>query len=227
VVNERFVAAQRVRRRPWRALLRALLPVDRRFFALFAAHAALAGEALRSLVALLRDVADSDGRVREIEALEKRADGVMDEVRAALARSLAPPFGRASAYELANRLDDVLDLAEDAAQSLHLYHVTEVPPEAVRLAELAVDSCDRLQAAIALLEQMSAPQEILRLCAEVDQLEAQADHVMRTAMSRLFRDEPDPHQLVKLKAVYELLEMLTDRCKDVGAELEAIALHHG
>ncbi len=227
MVGEHFVADTRLRRRPWRALLRALLPLDRRFFALFSAHAALAGEALRSLAALLRDVTDCDGRVREIEALEKRADGVMDEVRAALARSLWPPFGRNAAYELANRLDDVLDLAEDAAQSLHLYHVTEVPPEAVRLAELAVDSCDRLQAAIGLLERLEAPQEILRLCAEVDQLEAQADHVMRTAMSRLFRDEPDAQQLVKLKAVYELLEMLTDRCKDVGAELEAIALRHG
>lgn len=227
MVGEHFVAETRLRRRPWRALLRVLLPLDRRFFALFSAHAALAGEALRSLAALLRDVTDGDGRVREIEALEKRADGVMDEVRAALARSLWPPFGRNAAYELANRLDDVLDLAEDAAQSLHLYHVTEVPPEAVRLAELAVDSCDRLQAAIGLLERMEAPQEILRLCAEVDQLEAQADHVMRTAMSRLFRDEPEAQQLVKLKAVYELLEMLTDRCKDVGAELEAIALRHG
>ena len=223
----KFAPEGRERRNPWRVLLRTLRPVDRRFFPLFEAHAALATDALRALVALLQDVADPEGRVREIEALEKRADGVMDEVRAGLARSFFPPFGRTVVYELANRIDDVLDIAEDAAQSLHLYHVTQLTPEAVRLAELAVDSNLKLQQAVAQLEKMAAPQAILRLCAEVDQLEAQADHLMRAAMSRLFRAEPDAHQLVKLKAVYELLETLTDRCKDVGNAIEALVLRHG
>lgn len=226
-MTAQFAPENRERPNPWRALLRAMRPVDRRFFPLFDAHAALATDALRALVALLQNVADPDGRVREIEALEKRADGVMDEVRTGLSRSFFPPFGRTVVYELSNRIDDVLDVAEDAAQSLHLYHVTQLTPEAVRLAELAVDSAVRLQGAIAQLEKMAAPQAILRLCAEVDQLEAQADHVMRAAMSRLFREEPDAHQLVKLKAVYELLETLTDRCKDVSNEIEALVLRHG
>lgn len=226
-MTSQFMPDQRERANPWRALLRSIRPVDRRFFPLFASHAALATEALRALVALLQDVADPDGRVREIEALEKRADGVMDEVRAGLARSVFPPFGRTVVYDLANHIDDVLDLAEDAAQSLHLYHVTHLTPEAVRLAEMAVESCEKLQAAIDGLESMRTPQAILRLCAEVDQTEAQADHLMRAAMSRLFREEPDAHQLVKLKAVYELLESLTDRCKDVSSVIEAIVLKHG
>jgi predicted phosphate transport protein (TIGR00153 family) len=217
----------RERPNPWRRALRAIRPTDRRFFPLFDAHAALATDAMRALVALLCDVSDPDGRVREIEALEKRADGVMDEVRAGLARTFFPPFGRTVVYELANRIDDVIDVAEDAAQSLHLYHVTRLTPEAVRLAELAVDSCERLQQAIGQLGPMDSPQAILRLCAEVDQLEAQADHVMRAAMSRLFREEPDAGQLVKLKAVYELLETLTDRCKDVSNSVEALVLRHG
>lgn len=219
--------SSRERPNPWRRALRAIRPTDRRFFPLFDAHAALATDAMRALVALLRDVPDPDGRVREIEALEKRADGVMDEVRAGLARTFFPPFGRTVVYELANRIDDVIDVAEDAAQSLHLYHVTRLTPEAVRLAELAVDSCEKLQQAIGQLGPMDSPQAILRLCAEVDQLEAQADHVMRAAMSRLFREEPDAGQLVKLKAVYELLETLTDRCKDVSNTVEALVLRHG
>lgn len=226
-MTSNFVSDSRERRNPWRALVRALRPVDRRFFPLFDTHAALTTDALRALTALLRDVTDPEGRVREIEALEKRADGVMDEVRAGLARSYFPPFGRTVVHELANRIDDVVDVAEDTAQSLHLYHVTAVTPEAIRLAELAVEAGVKLQAAIGQLEKMAAPQAIVRLCAEVDQIEAQADHVMRAAMSRLFREEPDAHQLVKLKAVYELLETLTDRCKDVSNTIEALVLRHG
>jgi uncharacterized protein Yka (UPF0111/DUF47 family) len=138
-----------------------------------------------------------------------------------------PPFGRTVVYELANSIDNVLDLTEDAAQSLHLYHVTRVTPEAIRLAELALDSARRLQLAIGGLERMQAPQQMLRWCGEVDELESQADHVMRAAMSRLFREEPDARQMVKLKAVYELLESLTDSCKSVGSMIESLVLKHG
>jgi uncharacterized protein Yka (UPF0111/DUF47 family) len=67
---------------------------------------------------------------------------------------------------------------------------------------------------------------MLRLCQQVDDIEAQADHVMRAAMSRLFRDETDARQLVKFKAIYEQLESLTDKCKDVGNVLEAIVLKY-
>jgi uncharacterized protein Yka (UPF0111/DUF47 family) len=50
--------------------------------------------------------------------------------------------------------------------------------------------------------------------------------VLRAAMSKLFREEPDVRELIKLRAVYEVLEGLTDVCKDVAAELEALILGH-
>ncbi|MFN9029336.1 MAG: DUF47 domain-containing protein [Betaproteobacteria bacterium] len=221
-----LVADTLERERSARTLLRRLRPIDRRFFLLFDQQIALAIDALRALTTLLQDVRDPDGRVREIEALEKRGDSVMDEVRHALRRSMFPPFARVQVYELANHVDDILDVCEDAAQSLHLYHVTRVTPEAVRLAELAVDSAVKLQTAIAQLARLEKPRAMLALCAEVDQLESQADHLMRAAMSKLFREEPDPHQLVKLKAVYEVLESLTDKCKDVAKDIEAMVLRH-
>jgi len=217
--RERRTLARRLR---W--LLR---PRDRRFYELFERHAALCVDGLRALAALLADVNDPDGRVRDIEAIEKGADRVVDEVRKLLGRSWFPPFTRTIVYDLINRLDDILDLTEDAAQSLHLYHVTRLTPEAVRLAELAVSSAEKLQSAVGQLRQIGSPRSILALCAEVDLLEAQADHVMRAAMARLFREEGDAQQLVKLKAIYELLESLTDRCKDVGNAIEGIVLKHG
>lgn len=210
-----------------RLLRRALRPRDKRFFALFNRHAELCVAGLRTLTQLLANVRDPDGRVRDIEAIEKRGDGVVDEVRGTLERALFPPFARVHVFELVNGMDDVLDLTEDAAQSLHLYHITHLPADAVRLAELAVDSALKLQAAIAALERIDSPRAILALCAEVDSLEAQADHVMRAAMSKLFREEPDARQLVKLKAIYEVLESLTDKCKDVANQLESIVLKYG
>lgn len=218
-VGERRALSRMLR---WR-----LRPRDRRFFELFDRHARLCVEGLAALAALLADVSDPDGRVRDIEAIEKRADRVVEEVRGLLARSLFPPFARTTVYELINRLDDIIDVAEDAAQSVHLYHVTSVTPEAVRLAQLGLAGAEKLRSAVGRLAQMEKPAEILMLAADVDALEAQADHLMRAAMARLFREEADTRQLIKLKAIYELLEAATDRCKDVANEIEAIVLKYG
>jgi predicted phosphate transport protein (TIGR00153 family) len=226
-VTAHLVAEPREPRSLWRRIRYALRPRERRFFAAFDQHAALCVDGMRALKQLLADVRDPDGRVREIEAIEKRGDAVEDSVRSALRRSLFPPFARVAVHDLINRLDDVLDLIEDAAQSVHLYHITQVTPEAIRLTELGLDSALKLQAAIAQLARMDNSRAILALCAEVDALEAQADHVMRSAMSKLFREETDARQLVKLKAIYELLEELTDRCKDVASDVQALVLKYG
>jgi len=210
----------------WRRLLMRLRLRDRRFYPLFNMHAHLCTEALQALVRLLEDLGDPHGMVREIEALEKRADSIVDEVQAALRRSLFPPSPRATIVELINGLDDILDLTEDAAQTIHLFHVTALTPEAIRLAQMALDSVRRLEKAVAALAEPDRGGEVLVLCAQIDDIEAQADHVLRAALSKLFREEPDAREIIKMRAVYEVLEELTDVCKDVAAELEAIVLGH-
>lgn len=222
-----FVPERQASRGLLTRLARALWPRDRRFFAAFDQHAALCVDGMQALLQLLSNVRDPDGRVREVEALEKRADVVVDQVREWLQRSLFPPFSRVAVHDLISRLDDVLDLIEDAAQSVHLYHITHVTSDALRLAELGLAGVQKLQAAIAQLPAMSNSHTILALCGEVDANEAQADHVLRAAMSKLFRDETDPRQLVKLKEIYELLEGVTDRCKDVANDIEVLVLKYG
>ena len=218
--------AERPEPRFWRNLLLRLRLRDRRFYPLFNLHAQLCTGAVEALLQLLADLNDPRGMVREIEALEKRADSIVDEVHTAVRRSLFPPHPRAAIVDLINRLDDILDLTEDAAQTIHLYHVTALTPEAMRLAQLALDSVRLIEQAVSMLSSPERGQELLALCARIDDLEAQADHVLRAAMSRLFRDEPDARELIKLRAVYEVLEELTDVCKDVAAEMEAIMLGH-
>ena len=69
---------------------------------------------------------------------------------------------------------------------------------------------------------MDNAREMLAICSEIDRLESDADHVMRAAMSKLFREEPDVRNLIKLKAIYEILETVTDRCEDVANIVEGI-----
>ena len=45
-------------------------------------------------------------------------------------------------------------------------------------------------------------------------------------MSKLFRQEPDVRELIKLKALYELLETVTDKCEDVANQIEGVILEN-
>ncbi|PKO59765.1 MAG: DUF47 domain-containing protein, partial [Betaproteobacteria bacterium HGW-Betaproteobacteria-18] len=83
--------------------------------------------------------------------------------------------------------------------------------------------------AVQLLNKIADPstaEAALKTCDEIDKLESDADRVMRTAMSKLFREEPDVRELIKLKAIYELLETITDRCEDVANLIEGVVLEN-
>jgi uncharacterized protein Yka (UPF0111/DUF47 family) len=66
----------------------------------------------------------------------------------------------------------------------------------------------------------------LKTCEEIDRLESDADRVLRAAMSKLFREEPEVREVIKLKAIYELLETISDKCEDVANHIEGIVLEN-
>ena len=123
-------------------------------------------------------------------------------------------------------MDDILDLLEDAAQTVSLYDIKAITPEAKRLAELCLSCTEKVKTAVSLLHNMDNSGKILAVCKEIDRLESDADNVMRAAMSKLFRDEPDVRNLIKLKAIYEILETVTDRCEDVANIIEGIIVEN-
>jgi len=61
----------------------------------------------------------------------------------------------------------------------------------------------------------------------VNRLEDQADHIVRAAIADLFEKEKDPIQLIKLKEIYEFLELTTDYCEDVADALQNVIVKNG
>jgi uncharacterized protein Yka (UPF0111/DUF47 family) len=79
---------------------------------------------------------------------------------------------------------------------------------------------------VGLLTNVKQAESILKTCAEIDRLESDADRVMRSALSKLFREENDLKQVMKLRVIYDLLETVTDRCEDVANIVEGIVLEN-
>ncbi len=206
-----------------------LVPREGKFFEYFNQHASRAAEASNELRLLLSEYAVTASRATRIDRindLEHEADRITHDTTALLHTIFVTPLDRDDIHRLISRMDDVIDLMQDAAESLLLYDVQTVTSHAVELAQLLQNGCERMQAAVALLNNMKNAPEILKLCQEIDTMESRADRVMRNAISTLFRDEADIRQVIKLKAIYELLETATDRCQDVANVIESVILQN-
>ena len=203
-----------------------MLPREGRFFDYFNDHAAQIVEGARELAALMASLDDVQHRTYNIETIEKRGDRITAQCIEILHKTFITPIDRDDIHQLITHMDDVLDLIEDTAHSIFLYDVRSVTPEAKKLADICVTCAEKVQAAVKLLADMENAAAIMAACNDIDKLESEADHVMRAAMAKLFRDEPDVRQLIKLRSIYEQMEAITDRCEDVANVLEGIVLEN-
>ncbi|MEK8047031.1 MAG: phosphate transport regulator [Burkholderiales bacterium PBB6] len=209
-----------------------LLPKDGNFFELFNEHGKYIAEGGRAFVQMIQYYNTPDLRekyAREVDNAEHAADKITAEVNRLLHRTFITPIDREQIHGLINAMDDILDLLQDSSEVMALYDVQHVNEDVVRLGEISVKCCERVQHAVSLIPKLSDPavaEAALKTCEEIDRLESDADRVMRSAMSRLFREEQDTRELIKLKAIYEHLETISDRCEDVANLIEGIVLEN-
>ncbi|HXJ08270.1 MAG TPA: DUF47 domain-containing protein [Burkholderiales bacterium] len=207
-------------------MLGRLMPREGKFFELFNAHAERIVEGSRELAAMLGTFTELESHAQRIDGAERAADKITHETIALLHKTFITPFDRDQIHQLITTMDDILDLIQDVAESIALYDLRRITPEAKQLAEINQMCCERVRTAVSLLTNIKRPADILKSCEEIDRLESDADRVLRGAMSKLFRDEPDVKQLIKLRTIYELLETISDRCEDVANIIEGIVLEN-
>ena len=207
-------------------MLGRLMPREGKFFDLFNAHAERIVEGSRELAAMIVQFDELDSHAQRIDAAERAADKITHECISLLHKTFITPFDRDQIHSLITAMDDILDLIQDVAESVALYDLRTVTPEARQLAEICQQCCERVRTAVSLLTNIKAPAAILKGCEEIDRLESDADRVMRAAMSKLFREENDLKQVMKLRVIYDLLESITDRCEDVANVVEGIVLEN-
>jgi len=209
-----------------------LLPREGNFFELFNEHGAQITEGARAFMLMIQNYSDPLLRERyaeEVNKAEHQADRVTAEVNRMLHRTFITPIDREQIHGLINAMDDILDLLQDTTETLSLYDVRSIPEEVLSLGELSARCCERVQHAVSLLPKLKNPEvgeAAIKTCEEIDRLESDADRVMRTAMSRLFREQEDVRELIKLKTIYEQLESISDRCEDVANLIEGIVLEN-
>ena len=201
-----------------------LIPREERFFQDFVGLSEDIRTGARTLKQMLADDPPDLSKADAIKDLEHACDGRTRTIIDRLNRTFVTPLDREDIHALAISLDDVMDAIDAAAAVSRLYKITHVRAGARRLAEIIVESTDRITEALAALEERRG---VLELAARVNQLEREADRVHQDAIVELFDTERDPISVIKWKEILDFLEAATDRCEDVCNLLEGVVVKHG
>jgi predicted phosphate transport protein (TIGR00153 family) len=204
-----------------RGVIVQLIPRDEKFYDLFNEQAANVHEAAKKLAALFEDFRDVERNVTEIKFVEHRGDQIIHGLMTKLNKTFITPFDREDIHALGSSLDDVLDLIDSVASRMTMYKVTAVTPGARQLVRVVLHASEILVRAVA---QLNKPENILEHCAQLTQLEKDADRIKGECIARLFENSTDPIEVIKWKEIYEVLEATTDKCEDVADVLESVVL---
>jgi predicted phosphate transport protein (TIGR00153 family) len=199
---------------------------ESKFFDLFSESADLIVKAAVEFRTMLEDLSKSESHSKIIKDLEHQADEITHRTIEQLHKTFITPLDREDIHKLITELDDILDFIEAASQRIVLYDIRKVTPETKALADVCVQSANLVQKAVHGLSNLKNVDHLIKSCVEINRLENEADHLLRSGMAKLFREEPDTRQLIKMKEIYELLETVTDRCEDVANVIDGIVLEY-
>jgi len=200
-----------------------LIPREEKFFDMFVEDASNVLAAARTLESFFESYGDRERIAAQLRELEHRGDQISHEIGHKLESTFVTPFDREDIHHLISRLDDVLDLIEEIADTCILYRIEEPTEVARRQVEIVTKQCVQIGDA---LQHLRAFKGLEQYWIEIHRLENDGDQLERQAVAGLFRNGGDPLEVIKWKDVYDLLENAIDACEDVANVIERIVVKH-
>ena len=208
--------------------IRKILPKENQYFDLFTANVRNIQSASTDLRLLLDATSPAERKIliSKIEDAEHRGDIITHDIFTDVSQTFITPIDREDIFALASILDDILDLMEDTALHTVLYEVTVFPNEFRDLTDTLCSAVKSLAQAVPLLSNMKNREEIHRLCEHINTCENAGDDIYHNAVARLFREQKDPIELIKLKEILSDIEEAIDKCEHVANVIEGVVIKY-
>jgi uncharacterized protein Yka (UPF0111/DUF47 family) len=210
------------------SFLKIFMPKNKVFFELFekvADNVAKMGVILKDIVA----EPDFDKRaslISQVEDLEHANDELTHSVFTELGRNFITPFDREDIHLLATALDDVADYIYASAKKINFYRVNPNDIGMQKMAELIEQGANHVRTAVVELRDMKNMRNITEALVKINSIENQADDIFDMSIERLFATEPDAKEVIKKREIYQVMEIVTDKCEDASNVIESIIIKY-
>lgn len=196
------------------------------FYRLFGEYAVKIVKAGESFYDLVQNYENVEDKVSKIKVLETECDMEAHKILKALNGSFVTPFDREDIYDVTKQMDDIVDSIEEVANRFIVFDVHALKPEALTMAELILQSIREVEVLFKHLSEMKKNQVVREQIIEINRLENEGDLIYRKALTKLFREEKDPIELIKWKHLFEQLEASLDSCENVANIMEGVVMKY-
>ncbi len=207
-------------------LFKIFTPKDHTFYLLFEEDVANLLKIAELLCRLMNSTDSSQwiSLIQQIKALERVGDEISNRILDNLDKSFITPFDREDIQALATSIDDVADNINRACNRIMLYKPKTFMVEFSKLADLIMEAARLIESGIKNIKRTDSNPELTEVCIEISRVENRADDIYHKAISRLFEEEADPIELIKIKDILKSLERATDHAKTVSTIFKTIAI---
>ncbi|MCX6318335.1 MAG: DUF47 family protein [Bacteroidetes bacterium] len=210
------------------SFLKIFMPKNRVFYELFekvANNVEIMGSVLKDVVA----EPDFDKRaalITKLEDLEHANDELTHNLFTELGRNFITPFDREDIHYLATSLDDIADYIYAAGKKINFYRVNPNDTGMQKFAELIEQGAAQVKIAVVELRDMKNMRNITEALVKINSIENQADDVFDFSIEKLFATEPDAKEVIKKREIYQVMEIVTDKCEDASNVIESIIIKY-
>ncbi len=210
------------------SFLKIFMPKNRIFYELFekvATNVEKMGTVLKAEVA----EPDFDKRaalISQLEDLEHANDELTHNLFTELGRNFITPFDREDIHSLASSLDDIADYIYAAGKKINFYRVNPNDTGMQKFAELIEQGSAQVKIAVIELRDMKNMRNITEALVKINSIENQADDVFDFSIEKLFNTEPDAKEVIKKREIYQVMEIVTDKCEDASNVIESIIIKY-
>ena len=208
--------------------MKIFMPKDRVFYSLFeevADGVSIMGKMMKELVS----ETDYDKRAtitKRIEDQEHVNDDLTHRIFTELGRNFITPFDREDIHYLATSLDDICDYIYATAKKINIQKVNPNDTGIKKMAELIDQGAEQIKIAVKELRNMKNMRNITDALVKVNSIENQADDIFDMSIERLFETEPDAKEVIKKREIYQVMEIVTDKCEDAANVIESIIIKY-
>jgi predicted phosphate transport protein (TIGR00153 family) len=210
------------------SILKIFLPKDRVFYSLFeevATTLVLMGDTFKNALAE-KDLNKRDAMLRTLEELEHKNDETTHRLFIELGSNFITPLDREDIHYLATSLDDIADYIWGAAKRIVNYQIDDQYNTLPQFAEIISKSIAAINTAVYGLRGLKNLRDITASCVIVNSLENAADDLLDSTMLKLFSSNISAVELIKQKDIFQMLEVVTDKCEDAANVVESIIIKY-
>lgn len=210
------------------SFLKIFMPKNKIFFELFEKVA----NNVEKMGSLLKDVVgepDFDKRaalISQLEDLEHANDDLTHNLFTELGRNFITPFDREDIHYLATSLDDVADYIYAAGKKINFYKVNPSDTGLQKFAELIERGAEQVKIAVTGLRDMKNMRGITEALVKINSIENQGDDIFDFSIEKLFENESDAKEVIKKREIYQVMEIVTDKCEDAANVIESIIVKY-